>query len=56
MCFGDVVTNYDIHLFAIKLGKINLFQNETSCKDIRRLAYFDIKRADSDLYFWQFTR
>ena len=56
MWFGDVVTNYNIHLFALKLGKINVFQNATSFRDIRRLAYFDMKRADSDLDFRQFTR
>ena len=55
MCFGHVVTNYSIHLLVIKLGQSNV-QNETSFIDIRRLAYFDIKRADSDLDFRQFTR
>ena len=54
--FWDVVTNYNIHLFAIKLGKINAYQNEASLGDICRLAYFDMKHPVSDLNFRQFTR
>ena len=45
MCLRDVVTNYNIHLCAINV------LNETIFVDIRRLAYFDMKRADSHVDF-----